>query len=368
MRDVDGEEPEADRPAGAGRGGRVPGGDADLPHRVPAVARAHRRHDAALPRHRPAARAAGEAHGPEESHMTIVHLPLRRPSARCAPARSSTPPRSSASCWWPIGWAWPRRDRGDGLRARADHGRSCPSTPRSTSRGWRSSGAGRATPCGAYRRDLHGLRRVAGRPLRRPGGRRRRPTSPPTSATCGPSGRAPASVARALAVVRNLHRFLAEEGRTAGDPAVEVAAPRVPSGLPKPLSEDEVTALLDAVVGDEPVHRRDRAILELLYGTGMRISELCGLALGDLDPDGGRRPGVRQGGQGAHRARRAARAGRRGRVARPVRPTADGAGALGPPRRRRGASSSTSGAGASPARPAGPSSPATAPGPASATG
>ena len=98
-------------------------------------------------------------------------------------------------------------------------------------------------------------------------------------------GRAPASVARALAAVRNLHRFLAEEGRTANDPAVEVAAPRVPSGLPKPLSEEEVTALLDAVVGNEPVHRRDRAILELLYGTGMRISELCGLALGDLDPD-----------------------------------------------------------------------------------
>jgi integrase/recombinase XerD len=99
------------------------------------------------------------------------------------------------------------------------------------------------------------------------------------------SGRAPASVARALAAVRNLHRFLAEEGRAATDPAVEVAAPRVPSGLPKPLTEDEVNALLDAVVGNEPVHRRDRAILELLYGTGMRISELCGLALGDLDPD-----------------------------------------------------------------------------------
>jgi integrase/recombinase XerD len=98
-------------------------------------------------------------------------------------------------------------------------------------------------------------------------------------------GLAPASVARALAAVRNLHRFLAEEGRTANDPAVEVAAPRVPSGLPKPLSEEEVTALLDAVVGNEPVQRRDRAILELLYGTGMRISELCGLALGDLDPD-----------------------------------------------------------------------------------
>ncbi|HEY8094224.1 MAG TPA: site-specific tyrosine recombinase [Acidimicrobiales bacterium] len=101
------------------------------------------------------------------------------------------------------------------------------------------------------------------------------------------SGRAPSSVARAVAVVRNLHRFLAEEGRTAVDPAADVPAPRVPAGLPKPLTEEEVTALLEAVVGADPVHRRDRAVLELLYGTGMRISELCGLSLGDLDADAG---------------------------------------------------------------------------------
>jgi integrase/recombinase XerD len=96
-------------------------------------------------------------------------------------------------------------------------------------------------------------------------------------------GQAPASVARATAAVRGLHRFLVEEGRAATDPAADVAAPRVPSGLPKPLSEEAVGALLAAVVGNEPVHRRDRAVLELLYGTGMRISELCGLSLGDVD-------------------------------------------------------------------------------------
>jgi integrase/recombinase XerD len=61
----------------------------------------------------------------------------------------------------------------------------------------------------------------------------------------------------------------------------------VPAGLPKALSEEDVTSLLDAVVGAEPVHRRDRAVLELLYGTGMRISELCGLAVSDLDPSAG---------------------------------------------------------------------------------
>jgi integrase/recombinase XerD len=101
------------------------------------------------------------------------------------------------------------------------------------------------------------------------------------------TGRAPASVARSMAAVRNLHRFLAEEGRTGDDPAVDVAAPPVPLGLPKALTEEEVTSLIDAVVGYEPVHRRDRAILELLYGTGMRISELCGLSLGVLDADAG---------------------------------------------------------------------------------
>jgi integrase/recombinase XerD len=100
-------------------------------------------------------------------------------------------------------------------------------------------------------------------------------------------GRAPASVARAMAAVRNLHRFLAEEGRAASDPAVDVAVPPVPLGLPKALSEEEVGALLDAVVGHDVTHRRDRAILELLYGTGMRISELCDLTLGALDPDAG---------------------------------------------------------------------------------
>jgi integrase/recombinase XerD len=99
-------------------------------------------------------------------------------------------------------------------------------------------------------------------------------------------GRAPASVARGLVAVRSLHRFLAEEGGMA-DPGQGLDAPRVPRGLPKALSEAEVTTLLDSVVGHDPVARRDRAILEVLYGSGLRISELVGLSLGDLDVDGG---------------------------------------------------------------------------------
>lgn len=100
-------------------------------------------------------------------------------------------------------------------------------------------------------------------------------------------GRAPSSVARALVAVRSLHRFLADEGHASRDPASAVEVPRVPQGLPKALSEEEVENLLAQVVGDEPLARRDRAILEVLYGTGLRISELVGLSLGDLDMESG---------------------------------------------------------------------------------
>ena len=98
-------------------------------------------------------------------------------------------------------------------------------------------------------------------------------------------GLAPASVARSLVPVRSLHRFLAAEGRVAIDPAAHVERPRVPRGLPKALTEDEVARLLAAPVGDVPIARRDRAMLEVLYGTGVRVSELVGLSLGDVDLD-----------------------------------------------------------------------------------
>jgi integrase/recombinase XerD len=98
-------------------------------------------------------------------------------------------------------------------------------------------------------------------------------------------GRAPATVARAFVSIRSMHRFLVAEGYVDRDPSAEVEAPRTPKGLPKALREDEVERLLDAVTGDGPVERRDRAILEVLYGTGIRISELIGLSLGDVDLD-----------------------------------------------------------------------------------
>jgi integrase/recombinase XerD len=99
------------------------------------------------------------------------------------------------------------------------------------------------------------------------------------------TGKAPASVARAVVAVRSMHAFCAAEGILPFDPAADVEPPSVPRGLPKGLSEEEVQRLLSVVVGSDPVARRDRAILEVLYGTGMRIAELVGLSLGSLDLD-----------------------------------------------------------------------------------
>ena len=123
--------------------------------------------------------------------------------------------------------------------------------------------------------------------------------------------KAPASVARALVAVRSLHRFLVDEGALAVDPTDRVDAPTVPAGLPKALSEDDIDRLLGAVVGDGAIERRDRAILETLYAGGLRISELVGLSLGDVDLDEGVLRARRQGREGARGADRPAGAPRR---------------------------------------------------------
>ncbi len=96
-------------------------------------------------------------------------------------------------------------------------------------------------------------------------------------------GLAPASVTRMLVSARGLHRFLVAEGHRADDPTADVEIPSLPRGLPKALSVVQVSSLMDAVVGDDPPARRDRAVLELLYGTGCRISEAGSLSLPDVD-------------------------------------------------------------------------------------
>ena len=97
------------------------------------------------------------------------------------------------------------------------------------------------------------------------------------------AGLAAATVKRGLTVVRNFHRWLVLEELRPDDPTLTVELPRVPRGLPKALSQDQAAALVAAPPGGGPLARRDRAVLETLYGTGVRVSELVGLSLGDVD-------------------------------------------------------------------------------------
>ncbi|GAA4409554.1 site-specific tyrosine recombinase XerD [Fodinibacter luteus] len=92
------------------------------------------------------------------------------------------------------------------------------------------------------------------------------------------------SAARTLVAVRGLHRFLALEGVLDADPARTVSPPRPPSRLPKAIPVEDVERLLEAAsVGDTPASLRDRALLEVLYGTGARISEAVGLDVDDVE-------------------------------------------------------------------------------------
>ncbi|MFU8947561.1 site-specific tyrosine recombinase XerD [Mycetocola zhadangensis] len=90
------------------------------------------------------------------------------------------------------------------------------------------------------------------------------------------------SLARVLSSVRGLHRFLLEEERIEVDVARDVKPPKLPSRLPKALSIEQVTALLEASGGDDPQSLRDRALLELLYATGARVSEAVSLNVDDV--------------------------------------------------------------------------------------
>lgn len=109
---------------------------------------------------------------------------------------------------------------------------------------------------------------------------------------------APSSVARTLAAIRSLHHFALVEGMCPADVTQNVSAPAQGSRLPKALSVSEVEKLLaTAAVGEDAVALRDRALLELLYSTGARISEAVSLSLDDIDL-GEQRSAVRLFGKG----------------------------------------------------------------------
>jgi integrase/recombinase XerC len=102
------------------------------------------------------------------------------------------------------------------------------------------------------------------------------------AAEAGTTG--PATLGRKLSAVRSLYRFLMREGVATANPARGVASPRLPRPLPRALREEEAKALVEAPCAPgDPRTLRDRAILELLYASGLRVSELVGLDLGRVD-------------------------------------------------------------------------------------
>ncbi len=96
-------------------------------------------------------------------------------------------------------------------------------------------------------------------------------------------GARPRSTARMLSSFRRYYRWLVREGRLREDPTARVEAPRLGHSLPHALSETQVEALLQAPLVDEPLGLRDRAMLELMYAAGLRVSELVGLELQNLN-------------------------------------------------------------------------------------
>ena len=99
-------------------------------------------------------------------------------------------------------------------------------------------------------------------------------------------GLGPASLKSLASAWRSFFRWLAREGEVAQNPALGLRSPRVTRKLPQVLDADEMATLVE-VPGDDAEAMRDRALLELLYSSGLRVSELCGVRWRDLDADGG---------------------------------------------------------------------------------
>ncbi len=131
----------------------------------------------------------------------------------------------------------------------------------------------------AYRRDIGCFQRY----LRDQGLRNADEVTPPLLSgfleELYRSGLAPSSRARSLAAIRSLFRFLLEEGKVVANPTVSLRSTIRSRRLPKTLSQEEVTHLLDVPLRPVPEDRRDRAMVEVLYAAGLRVSELISLRI-----------------------------------------------------------------------------------------
>jgi integrase/recombinase XerD len=98
---------------------------------------------------------------------------------------------------------------------------------------------------------------------------------------------APATLGRKVACLRSFYRHLRRDGTTAHDPSADLRGPRKTQRLPRVLTREEVARLLHEPRGTEPLALRDRALLELMYACGLRVSEVAELECGDVDIDEG---------------------------------------------------------------------------------
>jgi integrase/recombinase XerD len=92
----------------------------------------------------------------------------------------------------------------------------------------------------------------------------------------------PRSISRLIASMRRFYRYLMRDNKISLDPTIQIQSPKLPRSLPKSLNEDEVIALLNAPNISEPAGLRDRAMLELLYACGLRVSELVGVKVTEV--------------------------------------------------------------------------------------
>jgi len=92
----------------------------------------------------------------------------------------------------------------------------------------------------------------------------------------------PRSISRLIASMRRFYRYLMRDNKISLDPTIQIQSPKLPRSLPKSLNEDEVIALLNAPVIEEPAGLRDKAMLELLYACGLRVSELVGVRVTEV--------------------------------------------------------------------------------------
>jgi site-specific recombinase XerD len=104
-------------------------------------------------------------------------------------------------------------------------------------------------------------------------------------AQLGTRGFAAASIARKVSAVRSFFRDAARRDLVAGDPTIGLPTRKKPSRLPRALGATSLAAMLDGLDGADPLTLRDRAILEVLYGTGLRVSELAGLSVRDVQTE-----------------------------------------------------------------------------------